>query len=137
MKGNRKLVFYSQTVEARRVKLVRHAGGKQLLDVGAIVGQWATEARRAGWDGPIWSFEPVSAAFKKLNALAAADPLWHVQQVAVGDQSGSRTINVSHDTAYSSLALMLDAGTDANARAAYVQTEPVTVCTLDQLAENI
>jgi FkbM family methyltransferase len=134
IKSDRKIVYYSETVEARRVKLLRHAGVQVLVDIGANVGQWASEVRRAGWHGPIWSFEPVSAAYARLSAAASADPSWHVRQVALGSQPGRMEINVSQDTVYSSLAPILSAGVDANGQAAYVQTEQVEVDTLDHAA---
>jgi FkbM family methyltransferase len=137
IKTDRKVVYYSETVEARRVKLLRHAGVQVLIDIGANVGQWASEARRAGWEGPIWSFEPVSAAYDRLSAAAADDPLWHVRRLALGSEPGRTEINISQDTVYSSLAPILPAGVHANNNAAYVQTEQVDVNTLDNVAPSL
>ena len=131
---DRVLDRYHLSIPARRVKLLRYAGATELLDIGANEGQWAENVRENGWAGPIWSFEPLSSAYAALERAATADPLWHVQQIALGDESGEVTLNVSEQSVYSSVSPMLDAGPRANPGARYVSTERVRVERLDDLA---
>jgi FkbM family methyltransferase len=65
-----------------------------LLDVGANIGQYATEVRNIGYQGLIFSFEPDPDCFAKLSARSAADPSWHAFNIALGSAVGSADFNV-------------------------------------------
>lgn len=133
------LVQRKKTVPVRRPKLIGRAGITDLIDVGANAGQWAQQVRQYGYRGDIWSYEPLSSAFARLSAAAAADPRWHVTRTAVGAKQEQLTINVSQNTLFSSFAPMREAGVNAtpNHASEYVHTEVVPVDTLDHLAEGI
>lgn len=73
-----------------------------VLDVGANEGQWASALRRAGYRGPIISFEPLEAAFERLRAAAENDPQWRVQRVALGAEDGKITFHRTRDSRLSS-----------------------------------
>ena len=73
-----------------------------VLDVGANIGQFAQRIRSHGYDGRIISFEPVSSVYETLINAARSDPLWETRQLALGDCSGSKLINISKSTVYSS-----------------------------------
>ena len=45
-----------------------------VLDVGANVGQFASELRLVGYKGSFVSFEPLSVAHKTLSEVAGRDP---------------------------------------------------------------
>lgn len=115
-----------------------------VLDVGANEGGYQRFLRRhVGYEGRIVSFEPVSAAYVKLAAAAAADPRWSGMPVALGDVDGQLTINVSARTTMSSF-LRPDAV--GLARLGYshlervtdvVRTEPVTVRRLDSIFDEV
>ncbi len=64
-----------------------------VLDVGANEGQWARALRRAGYRGPVISFEPLAAVSERLRAAAAGDPRWHVQRLALGAEDGQLTLH--------------------------------------------
>ena len=75
-----------------------------VIDVGANEGQYAQGLRSIiGYEGEIHSFEPLPAAFEKLSANAASDPLWHVHNYALGDEDGEAELKVSEHTVFSSL----------------------------------
>lgn len=74
-----------------------------VLDVGAHVGEFGTALRNAGYPGPIVSFEPVNDYFKRLEAVAAADPKWWVYRAALGRDAGDRPMNVMVGTGSSFL----------------------------------
>lgn len=83
-------------------QVLRDYGVDVVLDVGANRGQFATSLRRAGYEGMIVSFEPVSAPFATLRAAAAGDPRWLVRRLALGDADGEATIHVPQADALAS-----------------------------------
>ncbi len=67
-----------------------------VLDVGANVGQFASELRSVGYKGYLVSFEPLSAAHTALSEAAGRDPKWHVHpRSAIGDNDGEIEINIA------------------------------------------
>lgn len=74
-----------------------------VLDVGANVGEFGKLLRSGGYEGKIVSFEPVPEVFRVLERAAANDASWFVYNVALGEQSSTRTINVSSDSHFSSM----------------------------------
>lgn len=84
--------------------ILRHHDVQCVLDVGANTGQFATRLRRAGYRGRIESFEPVPETAAQLRRRSQGDPLWRVHEVALGDEDGTATINVTPGTLSSLLA---------------------------------
>jgi len=74
-----------------------------IIDVGANQGAFGSLMRSVGFRGPIYSFEPVAAAFDVLAERAAKDDSWHVFNFALGAQAVTAQINVSKDTQFSSI----------------------------------
>jgi FkbM family methyltransferase len=72
------------------------------LDVGANAGQFYHELRQAGFGGRVCSFEPLPECASYLTSLAEATPGWTVVPLALGRESGRRTLQVLADTALSS-----------------------------------
>jgi FkbM family methyltransferase len=112
-----------------------------VVDVGANVGQFARWIRRAGYQGRILSFEPLSAAHQQLTTTAKKDPLWSVApRMALGAEDGNLEIHVAGNSASSSVLPMLRAHQDAAPDSAYVGCESVEVHRLDEVcpitAEN-
>jgi FkbM family methyltransferase len=108
----------------RVVQLVRRFGIDLVLDVGANRGQYGAMLRKFGYRGRIASFEPLSAPLATLHRQAAADPLWTVHPYALGDQTGTVTVNVAGNGAASSSVLsMLPRHTQACPQATYVSRQ--------------
>ncbi|HEX2193255.1 MAG TPA: FkbM family methyltransferase [Acidimicrobiales bacterium] len=82
-------------LEDRRVGLV--------LDVGANVGQYGRELRTTGYTGRIVSFEPLQEAYAALRSVAAGDPAWEVENVALGEADGEVVLNVASNSQSSSV----------------------------------
>ncbi|KYG21667.1 FkbM family methyltransferase [Bradyrhizobium sp. AT1] len=76
-----------------------------VFDVGANIGQYATMLRKkVGYRGLIISFEPIPEAATTLRTLAAGDPMWDIEQLALASDDGERSFNVMKDSQFSSLA---------------------------------
>lgn len=73
-----------------------------VLDVGAHYGEYGQELRQKGFQGHIFSFEPIQENFVKLAEVAQDDPKWHIFDFALGAQSTTIDINVSKATNFSS-----------------------------------
>ncbi len=65
-----------------------------LLDVGANVGQFGSQARACGYRGAIVSFEPNPAAYNRLSKKASPDSQWHVRGHALGRAEETLQLNV-------------------------------------------
>ena len=81
-----------------------------VLDVGARVGEYGLWLRQNGYRGRIVSFEPVQESANRLRQRAATDPLWRVEQCALGDTDSTAEINVAVMTQMSSLLPVTDYG---------------------------
>jgi FkbM family methyltransferase len=102
-----------------------------LIDVGANHGQFGRLMRRAGYQRHIVSLEPVGQSFTALQAVAAADPLWAVEQLAVGAAPGRQVIHVSGNSVSSSLLPMGDRHLELSAGSAYTRDEEVELTTVE------
>jgi FkbM family methyltransferase len=66
-----------------------------VLDVGANHGQYATSLRSLGYDGWIYSYEPVKTIFDSLSARMTGDDRWRGFNFALGDAEDRKPINVA------------------------------------------
>ena len=109
-----------------------------VLDVGANEGQYARSLREAGYSGRFFSFEPLESAHSRLMEWAARDPLWTVApRMALGNEDGTLSINVSANSYSSSALPMLDSHLRADPASRYVRTEVVRVARLDTIAKEL
>lgn len=105
-----------------------------VFDVGANIGQYATELRLIGYRGPIVSFEPSAHAFETLRRRAAADPLWHPVNVALGDVAGVAEINEMKASVFNSfLAPTVEQTDQYSADNIVERTAEVRIDTLDSI----
>lgn len=74
-----------------------------VFDVGANVGQYATQLRHIGFKGLIVSFEPNPDVAQILRETAAGDDLWIVEESALDERSRPITFNVMKSSQFSSL----------------------------------
>lgn len=109
-----------------------------VIDVGANVGQFASELRLVGYRGRIVSFEPIFNAYQELLKKASHDPLWQVYpRCAVGDKIGKVKINIAANSVSSSILPMTQSHLDAAPDSCYIDTEEVQMITLDSVSEEI
>ena len=74
-----------------------------VFDVGANIGQYATQLRRIGFRGLIISFEPNPDAASNLRKKAQADKRWIIQETALDSVSRTINFNVMKRSTFSSL----------------------------------
>ena len=117
------------------LKALNHFDIDLVLDVGANVGQFASELRSVGYKGNLVSFEPLSAAHTALSEAAGRDPKWHVHpRSAIGDYDGEIEINIAGNSVSSSVLPMTELHSSAAEGSAYVGVESVPLCRLDSVA---
>lgn len=108
-----------------------------LLDVGANVGQFASEARAVGYSGRIESFEPLSAAFAVLEKKSCRDAFWNIHRYALGERRDVLSINVSGNLPSSSFLDINEEFMNGTLDLGTVAQEQVDVRTLDEVFEEI
>lgn len=104
----------------------------KIIDVGANDGQFGQFLRSIGYRGDIYSFEPVSDAFKKLSLVSSSDSKWHVYNIALGSSSGDALINVSKHTVFSSLLSPSDYALGRWSESQVDHQERIIIRTLDE-----
>ena len=108
-----------------------------VLDVGANIGQFSRELRVSGYNGKMVSFEPLLDAHKLLSENAIKDKNWIVApRMAIGENVGEMTINVSENSYSSSLLPMLRVHFKAAPDSHYIGSEKINVTTLDLAASQ-
>jgi FkbM family methyltransferase len=121
----------------RRPLLIDEEAIDLVLDIGANIGQWASEIRSAGYRGRIVSFEPGSNAFAQLERAAAHDPLWEVRRLAIGASTGTETLHVTLNSVSSSLYAMGERQLAADPRSSVADEEMVDVMRLDDVPDLV
>jgi FkbM family methyltransferase len=114
-----------------RLAMMRDLGINFVLDVGANAGTYASDLRREGYGGRIWSYEPLQTAFAHLDKAAALDDLWKPINCGCGAKSGSAEINVAKNSQSSSLLPMLGAHFQNAPDSEYISQERISICSLD------
>jgi FkbM family methyltransferase len=122
---------------SKLLKLMEKCGVDLILDVGANTGQYARWLRNEGFRGEIISFEPLSDAFAALERACAQDGNWSCHKLAFGEDNGTATINISLNSASSSLLRSRDWATAVEPGIASVGQETVDVRRLDQLLPSL
>lgn len=120
--------------DQRAADLFSLLGIDLLIDVGANKGEYGLSRRRTGYTGEIISFEPLSASYASLRALAGDDPKWTVgDRMAIGDRSDEIEINLAANGVSSSVLPMLETHVAAAPQARYIGRERVPLRRLDEV----
>lgn len=123
---------------ARRIKLLDTYNIDIVLDVGANIGQFATQMRKdLGYAGKIISFEPLSSAFKLLKEKSDKDPQWEVLNYALGDVEDNVQINIAGNSQSSSLLNMLPSHIRVAPESKYIGSEVVKIKSLDSVFNGL
>jgi hypothetical protein len=83
------LPLKSERLEIHLQRLFEQLGVNCVFDVGANQGQYGRFLRQWEYNGRIISFELAAADFALLQERAAADPEWHVHQIAMGREAAT------------------------------------------------
>jgi FkbM family methyltransferase len=126
----RNLELAKDPLPARITAALRWFGADTVLDVGANIGQYADALRASGFDGQIYSFEPLAGAYRQLERRAAKDARWTAVHSAVGAQAGTLEIHVAANSHSSSALAMNSTHLDAAPQSRTVGTESAAVTTL-------
>jgi len=118
---------------SRRIALLKHHNIDVILDIGANIGQYGGEMRNLGFKGEIISFEPMKAAFGKLEKNASGDANWKVYNYSIGERDGQTTINVAKNSVSSSLLDNLPQLTESAPEAHFVEKETIEIHKLDSI----
>lgn len=111
-------------------QILEQLGVDCVLDVGANIGQYASELRGIGYTGYIVSFEPVASVFATLSREFASDAKWRGFQLALGAEAAELKINVPRLSVLSSLRPSLYAQKE-------MREEPVSMRRLDSLLPEL
>jgi len=118
-------------------RAIERFGIDLVFDVGANVGQFASQLRSVGYAGNLVSFEPLSAAHRGLTRAARGDAKWLVHpRSAIGDQDGEVEIHIAGNSVSSSMLPMMDAHSSAAEGSAYVGGERTPIVRLDAIASR-
>ena len=108
-----------------------------VLDIGANEGQYSQELRKAGFKGRIFSFEPLSEAYKNLKLNAAHDEKWHTFNFALGEVDRMALINISKHSPSSSILPMTSLHREAAPGSEYISEEQIEIKTLDNIFDTL
>jgi FkbM family methyltransferase len=125
-----------ETFKRHFVRALTEHGVEAALDIGANVGQFGTELRRAGFPGRIVSVEPLATAYERLAATAGRDTGWETERAGVGAEPGTLTLHRAANSVSSSVLPILERHVQAAPQSAYVASETVPATTVDELVEG-
>jgi FkbM family methyltransferase len=121
------------TLLEQRQNALRRLAVDCVIDVGANIGQYATDLRRHGYRGRIVSVEPLRDAYATLSMAAAADPAWECLNCALGRQDGSVDIHRAANSVSSSVLSVTSESTASCGETAAVGVEQTQLRTLDSV----
>ncbi len=131
-------------IESLRLAKQLHGNGCDVvLDVGANVGQFATDLfDEGGYEGEIVSFEPIPQAHSQLASSAAAysrrGKKWRAgPRAAIGAEDRQEMLHISENIVSSSLAHIADAHIEAAPTTRVIGSIAVDVRTLHRLVTDL
>ena len=108
-----------------------------VLDVGAHYGEYGAQIRDLGYSGRIVSFEPIAANYNTLIKRVNRDAQWHAHHLALGNSESDLSINVMHDSKFSSFLHSNQFGVDMFGRRAELdRTETTKVRRLTDMLDD-
>ena len=121
----------------RRKMLLDEYSISRIIDVGANFGQYSLELRKIGFKGNIYSFEPLSEAFSRLQKNSENDSKWDIFNYALGSKEENKEINVAANYFSSSFLDKKQQLEEQVPQTKYVKKEIVAIKTLDSIFDNI
>jgi FkbM family methyltransferase len=128
---------YTGSFAEHRTRLIRTERVATIWDVGAHIGQYATQLQSHGYVGQIISIEPSDVSFVALSKRAAKSATWTALSIAVSDSAGQALLHVAANGQSSSLLPMSERHQSASPSSRYVGSQPVKTTTLDELQDRL
>jgi FkbM family methyltransferase len=108
-----------------------------IFDVGANIGQYASETLKYGYSGKIISFEPMSKEHAILLEKSKDHPQWKVaSQMAIGNEDGFIEINISENSESSSILDLKDYTLANSPTTKFVGKEKVRISKVDSIYDQ-
>lgn len=136
-KINLELISYPSHDILRRMHLMKMLDINVLFDIGANIGQYATDIRNYGYKGKIFSFEPINDVFEELNKNALNDKEWSVFNYAIGNADEKSVINIAQNSFSSSLLRMLPNHLKSAPESQYVSKQEIIVKAIDSIFQSL
>jgi FkbM family methyltransferase len=116
------------------IKFINNFEINYVIDVGANVGQFATELRFAGYKKNILSIEPIEEAYQKLLDKSKKDKFWSIyQRCCLGEKKKLVDINISKNLQSSSILNINNLHLLNRSESRYIGAEKVQMITFDDL----
>ena len=127
------LSSFTEDVDKLRQQIFERYNITVVFDVGANIGQYAKCLQHSGYKGRIISFEPLNNEREILSKSAKLFNNWVLLPFAVGDFNQKSVINISGNSASSSVLKMKLTHETAAPQSKFVGTQEIEVRTLDSL----
>ncbi len=125
------------TLQGHLKELFRRTGINCVIDVGAHIGEYASEIREIGYQGRIVSFEPVQASYEVLVGKAKQQRDWIIHHCALGAEDGEQEINIYRGTVFNSFLASSNVGAERfGAQVELEAKERVRIRRLDRMFED-
>ncbi len=131
------LIRYPSPEFSKKIKLFDYLSIDLVLDVGANIGQYASELRASGYKEKIYSFEPVSTSYNYLRKIAKKDDKWEVFPFALGDCNEHTQMFVTENLVSSSLYEPSEKLEAIESRTKVIEKENIEVKTLDSIFDSM
>ena len=112
--------------------IIRHFNIDTIFDVGANEGQYAMAIVDEGFQGKIYSFEPLAKVFEVLKTNARKYPNWQVINEGIGSKHEKVSMNVSENLTSSSILKTSKQSIEAEPTTQITHTEVISITTLDK-----
>ena len=114
--------------------MLDHHKVETVFDIGANIGQYAQNLRKAGFRGRIISFEPLAINHLQLKKISEDDPKWEIApRMAVGQTDGNTIIHVSQNNDMSSILPVAEIMLRVLPKSRIVETEEVPLHRIDSI----
>jgi len=123
-------VDFRNSVQAYLAHIIDKQSINCVWDIGANIGQYASMLRNIGFQGDIFSFEPIPSVWTELQKNAEGDLRWRIyDRCAIGLIEKTAVLNITADLVSSSLLRPIDSST-------ILQTIDVQVVRLDSIIKK-
>jgi FkbM family methyltransferase len=132
---------YLYDCELNLVTTLNYLKIKSIVDVGANEGQFILKLLKMGFKGNVFSFEPVTDAYKRLLINAEKNKKrvsWHVvEKCGLGSKNFSKDIFISKHSESSSFLKILPKHTNLKPLSKIISTEKINIKKLDSFYDDV